>query len=122
LVTDNCLERDPLETLKLIGLSDAAYYFGVHPYSSTWSDPGVYVVSKRGVVDGVVRHRLLYLGDTDNFIKSWTGHPQKNCFDKHEAGALCFLRCEDEGGRTFIRNDLIEAYLWPCNESGSAPK
>jgi hypothetical protein len=113
---------EPTETLKLIGLSDAAYYFGVHLYSSAWSDPGVYVVSKRGVVDGVIRHKLIYLGYTDNFIKSWSGHPQKNCFDKHEADALCFLRCEDQSGRTFIRNDLIEAYLWPCNESSSEAK
>jgi len=102
-------------TLKLTGYSGKIYTFNVDEIGTELKAVGaVYAVTKRRD-NG--KHKIIYVGQTENLSERFDDHHKQTCFDNNDATCICTHRDEDEDedSRRYKEADLVERYDPPCN-------
>lgn len=109
---------EKIGVLGLYGNSGTKYQFEIHPFGTELKEiPAVYAVTRRYISeDNEYRHSVLYIGRTDNLIKTFTNHKRKICFKENEANCLGIHSDENLQSRKRKANDLIDRIKPKCNE------
>jgi hypothetical protein len=102
--------------LTLKGDSDEEYPFQVHHADTEFKDlPAVYCYSKRYNKGGKWKHKVLYIGHTDDLSTEFEEHPHESCIRQQQPNCISIHVQEVEKKRAAMVNDLIPFYNPPCN-------
>lgn len=103
--------------LTLKGDSDAEYAFDVYPHDTEFKDhPAVYCYTNRYQKDGKWKHKVVYLGHTDDLSTEFYEHPHQDCFKQHNANCIGIHVQDAEKTRAAIQHDLVSFYNPSCNQ------
>ena len=100
------------------GRSGRQYRFKIFPLGTRFRKvSGIYVVATRAQgVDGGHRHRVLYVGRTDDFSQPFDKHNKAQAFAQHGANCICVQSDGSEESRLEKERDLIAAFSPECND------
>jgi len=102
--------------LSLLGDSDEEYAFDVYPHNTEFKDqPAVYCYTNRYQKDGKWKHKVVYIGHTDDLSTEFYEHPHHDCLQKHSANCIGIHMQEAEKERIAIHHDLVAQYDPSCN-------
>lgn len=102
----------------LKGRSGKQYRFKVFPLGTRFrSLSGVYVIAHRDRgVKGGYRHRVLYVGLTEDFSQPFAKHHKAPDFAEHGANCICVQSDVSEESRMAKEQDLLAAFSPECND------
>lgn len=100
------------------GISGKSYRFYIYPIGTSFKDlPIVYIVSKRYEnEESRYKHKVVYVGETENAAERFNGHHKQECFESHDANCICIRQEADEESRLAAERDLIANYGPACND------
>ena len=106
-----------LGEINLSGISGTPKPFNVYSLDTNFNEiPAVYVITNRHKSNDKYSHTFIYFGQTDNLKERLENHHKQNCFDVHNANAICIHQESSEKKRLTIESDLIKAKNPPCND------
>ena len=100
------------------GQSGKKYRFKVFPLGTRFRKiSGIYVVANRGRAnDGRLRHKVVYVGHTEDFSEPMRAHRKADAFAAHGANCICVQSDELEASRVEKELDLVAALSPQCND------
>lgn len=100
------------------GRSGKQYRFKVFPLGTRFRKiSGVYVIATRGRgANGGQRHRVLYVGHTEDFSQPFDKHRKAEAFAQHGANCICVQSDGLEESRLDKERDLIAQFSPECND------
>ena len=102
--------------LSLLGDSDEEYAFDVYLHNTEFKDqPAVYCYTNRYQKDGKWKHKVVYIGHTDDLSTEFYEHPHHDCLQKHSANCIGIHMQDAEKERIAIHHDLVAQYDPSCN-------
>ena len=100
------------------GGSGKPYRFKVYPLGTRFRRiSGVYVIVNRshGANHGY-RHKILYVGHTEDFSQPFSEHHRATHFANLGANCICLQADESEESREEKERDLVSAFKPVCND------
>jgi hypothetical protein len=100
------------------GRSGKQYRFRVFPLGTRFRKiSGVYVVANRTEVrDGGHRHKVVYIGHTEDFSQPFDKHRKAQEFAERGANCICVQSDISEESRLLKERDLVAAFSPECND------
>ena len=100
------------------GKSGTAYRFKVYPLGTRFRKiSGVYIVANRAPgSDGGPRHRVVYVGQTEDFSQPFDKHRKAQEFAQHGANCICVQSDVSEESRLEKERDLVATFSPACND------
>ena len=104
-------------TVTFTGASGTSYTFTVYDWGKPFPKDyaAVYCITKRYSDEGEFRHKVIYVGETEDLSTRFDNHHKQDCFDEYGKNCVCVLEESDEQTRRDIEADLIKNYKPPCN-------
>lgn len=118
-------ELNKVTTLE--GISGKKYVFSLWTFEdfddvkSTFTGGGLYLFTKRHIVDGQFIHDYIYLGQTEDYYTRYTGHHKEQCLRNNQVNCIGFYSMPNasEVVRRDAENDLLRRYNFPCNNANN---
>ena len=100
------------------GRSGKQYRFRVFPLGTRFRKiSGVYVIATRGQdADGGQRHKILYVGHTEDFSQPFDKHHKAEAFAQCGANCICVQSDKSEESQLEKEQDLIAQFSPKCND------
>ncbi len=94
------------------------YQFRVFPLGTHFRKiSGIYVIAYRGRgADGTHRHKILYVGNTEDFSQPFEKHPKAQDLVRLGANCICVQSDKSEESRLEKERDLVAAFTPACND------
>ena len=104
--------------VKFKGISGEDFNLAVYPISLTFDSIGaVYIITRRFKnTHGKIKHKAIYVGETNDLSTRFTNHHKEKCFLKHQANCICTLYESNENTRLEIEKNLKIKYKPICND------
>ena len=101
------------------GESGKQYRFKVFPLNTRFRKiGGIYAIAYRAHdVHGVHRHKILYVGHTDDFSQPFDKHGKTDDLVRLGANCICVQSDKSEKSRLEKQRDLVATFSPACNDS-----
>ena len=111
------------KTTTLIGASNKQYRFNLWGFDNfddikgTFQGGGLYLFTKREMVDGEYKHTYLYLGMTSNYQTRYDNHHKEADIRNHKSNCIGFypMSFSTEEEIEEAEKDILNNYDFPCN-------
>jgi hypothetical protein len=99
------------------------YRFKVYPLGTRLRRmSGIYVIAYRGRdAEGAHRHRILYVGNTEDFSQAFEKHPKAQDLVRMGANCICVQSDQSEESRLKKERDLVAAFN-PAGNGSQRPQ
>ena len=80
----------------------------------------LYLFTKRFFQNGKYFHEYIYLGETSDISTRYGNHHKRRCIISHGSNCIGFFFTDkDEEERKAMEKDILEAYVFPCNDKNN---
>lgn len=108
----------------LTGASNKQYRFELWSFDDfddvkeTFQGGGLYLFTKREMIDGTYRHTYLYLGKTSNYLIRYDNHHKETAIRNHESNCIGFysMNFSSDEEMKEAEEDILSNYIFPCND------
>lgn len=111
----------------LTGKSGTEYRFRLWGFDdfddvkATFQGEGLYLFTRREIVDGLYRHTYLYLGKASNYFSRYNNHHKEDSIRAYQSNCVGFypMSFATDEEMTEAETDILNNYDFPCNISNN---